>query len=113
MLKHKIMPERCTPIMEMTSTCGICVNVCPVQRYGLAEVLGHYRATGGEILGKGTDELEGYSVPGLGYFGPGQRPAFERHERTIDYELAESIDVEPWPPESDGSVEDGEEGESR
>jgi hypothetical protein len=28
------------------------------------------------VLGKGTHELEGYEMEGLGYFGPGELPRF-------------------------------------
>lgn len=37
----------------------------------------HYVATG-EVLGKGTDNLEGYSIRDKGYFGPGELPTFNR-----------------------------------
>ena len=30
------------------------------------------------MLGKGTHDLEGYSLDGKGYFGPGELPAFDR-----------------------------------
>ena len=50
--------------------------VCPVQRYGLKPVLDHYAETG-QVLGKGTHNLEGYEMRDLGYFGPGQLPQFD------------------------------------
>ena len=37
----------------------------------------HYLETG-EVLGKDSDNLEGYELPGMGYFPPGKVPAFER-----------------------------------
>ena len=37
----------------------------------------HYAETG-QILGKGTHDLEGYEIEGKGYFGPGELPVFER-----------------------------------
>ena len=37
----------------------------------------HYVATG-DVLGKGTDNLEGFSLRDKGYFGPGQLPHFDR-----------------------------------
>ena len=53
------------------------MKVCPIQRYGLAAVLEHREATG-EILGLGSDELEGYDWPLDGYhYGPGLRPRLE------------------------------------
>ena len=57
--------------------CGVCIKVCPIQRYGMQPVMEHYVATG-EVLGKGTDNLEGYTFPDQGYFGPGQKPTFDR-----------------------------------
>ena len=36
----------------------------------------HYAATG-QVLGKGTHELEGYEMQGLGYFGPSEMPSFD------------------------------------
>ncbi len=56
--------------------CGICMKVCPVQKYGLKDVMEHYAATG-QVLGKGTHDLEGYTLEGKGYFGPGELPVFE------------------------------------
>ena len=32
----------------------------------------------GEVLGKGTDNLEGFSLRDKGYFGPGELPSFDR-----------------------------------
>ena len=32
----------------------------------------------GQILGKGTHDLEGYEIEGKGYFGPCALPVFER-----------------------------------
>ncbi len=37
----------------------------------------HYAETG-QVLGKGTHDLEGYELEGKGYFGPGELPVFER-----------------------------------
>lgn len=37
----------------------------------------HYVETG-EILGKGTPNLEGYELREKGYFGPGELPHFDR-----------------------------------
>ena len=39
-------------------------------------VMEHYVETG-EILGKGTHNLEGYVLGDKGYFGPGELPIFE------------------------------------
>ena len=40
-------------------------------------VMEHYVETG-EVLGKGTDDLEGYPIPDGRYFGSGELPQFER-----------------------------------
>ena len=53
------------------------MKVCPEQKYGLKNVMEHYAATG-QVLGKGTHDLEGYELEGKGYFGPGELPQFER-----------------------------------
>lgn len=54
------------------------MKVCPVQRYGMAPVMQHYVDTG-EVLGKNTDNLEGYTIEERGgYFGPGELPKFDR-----------------------------------
>jgi len=37
----------------------------------------HYAETG-QVLGKGTHDLEGYTLEGKGYFGPGELPTFDR-----------------------------------
>ena len=76
--KHKLMYERCRPVMAMYEGCGVCMKVCPIQRYGMAPVMEHYVETG-EILGKNTDNLEGYTFEERGgYFGPGELPKFDR-----------------------------------
>ena len=43
----------------------------------MPSVMEHYVETG-EVLGKGTDNLEGYEIRGKGYFGPGELPSFNR-----------------------------------
>jgi len=40
-------------------------------------VMEHYVETG-EVLGKGTENLEGYPIREKGYFGPGELPTFDR-----------------------------------
>jgi NAD-dependent dihydropyrimidine dehydrogenase PreA subunit len=72
--KAKINTKRCLPVVAQAHGCAVCMKVCPVQRYGLAAVYDHYAETG-EILGTGTDELEGYTWPGDGrFYGPGGTP---------------------------------------
>jgi epoxyqueuosine reductase len=72
-LKAKIKPDRCLPVLAQAHGCAICMKVCPVQRYGLEAVTTHLVETG-EILGKGTDELEGYHWLDGRHYGPGQKP---------------------------------------
>lgn len=72
--KAKLNSKRCMPMMMQSSGCSLCMKVCPIQRYGLPAVLRHYDSTG-EILGKGTDDLEGYDWPLDGqHYGPGATP---------------------------------------
>ncbi len=73
--KFKIIAKRCRPVMARYAACGVCMKVCPVQRFGLKPVLEHYAATG-QVLGKGTHNLEGYEMYDMGYFGPGELPRF-------------------------------------
>jgi hypothetical protein len=54
------------------------MKVCPIQKYGLQATMEHYAETG-QVLGKGTHDLEGYELEGKGYFGPGELPVFERN----------------------------------
>jgi len=72
--KAKINTGRCFPMTSQADGCGVCMKVCPVQRYGLSAVLEEYGRSG-RILGKGSDELEGYVWPMDGKrYGPGTRP---------------------------------------
>ena len=75
--KNKLYFKRCRPVMARYLGCGICMKVCPIQKYGLQTVMEHYAETG-QVLGKGTHDLEGYELEGKGYFGPGELPAFDR-----------------------------------
>ena len=75
--KNKLIYERCRPVMAEYEGCGVCMKVCPIQKFGMPSVMKHYVDTG-EVLGKGTEELEGYALHDKGYFGPGQLPHFER-----------------------------------
>ena len=74
--KNKLIYKRCRPVMARYLGCGVCMKVCPIQKYGIQAVMEHYVATG-QVLGKGTHEMEGYSIAGKGYFGPGELPAFD------------------------------------
>ena len=75
--KNKLYFKRCRPVMARYLGCGICMKTCPVQKYGMKNVMEHYAETG-QVLGKGTHDLEGYTLEGKGYFGPGELPAFDR-----------------------------------
>ncbi|MDP6716371.1 MAG: hypothetical protein QF368_17360, partial [SAR202 cluster bacterium] len=74
--KNKLVFKRCRPVMTRYSGCGICIKVCPIQRYGMKPVMDHYIDTG-EVLGKGSPNLEGYTLPDKGYFRPGRLPTFD------------------------------------
>ena len=77
MEKNKLYFRRCRPVMARYLGCGICMKVCPIQKYGMQNVMEHYAETG-QVLGKGTHDLEGFSLEDKGYFGPGELPVFER-----------------------------------
>lgn len=96
--KNKLMVERCVPMLMRYATCNVCTKVCPVQRYGMPRVLEHFEATDGEVLGKGTDQLEGYTLPDLGHQAPGELPRFGADESRIRYDLLDELPMgtEPW-----------------
>jgi epoxyqueuosine reductase len=73
--KNKLVYKRCRPVFTRYEGCAVCVKVCPIQKYGMHNVMEHFVATG-QILGKGSHGLEGYSLPDKGYFGPGELPQF-------------------------------------
>jgi ferredoxin len=75
--KNKLIYERCRPVMARYDGCAVCMKTCPIQRFGMKEVMEHYVATG-EVLGKGTHLLEGYTFLERGYYGPGELPQFGR-----------------------------------
>jgi len=74
--KNKLAFKRCRPVMARYLGCGICMKVCPIQRYGMEPVMQHYVETG-EILGKGTDNLESYTLPDKGFYKSGELPIFD------------------------------------
>jgi ferredoxin len=88
--KFKVIYERCRPVMARYEGCAVCMLVCPIQRFGMKPVMEHYIATG-EVLGKGTENLEGYTLRDKGHFGPGELPHFNReffeipHGKTEDW----------------------------
>ena len=75
--KNKVYMRRCRPVMARYLGCGVCMKVCPIQKYGMKNVMEHYVQTG-QVLGKGTHDLEGYELDDKGYFGPGEMPVFDR-----------------------------------
>ena len=75
--KNKLYFKRCRPVMARYLGCGVCMKVCPIQKYGMKNVMEHYAETG-QVLGKGTHDLEGYILEDKGYFGPGEMPVFDR-----------------------------------
>ena len=75
--KAKLIAKRCRPVMTRYSGCGVCMKTCPIQKYGMKPVMEHYIETG-DVLGKGTENLEGLRVAGQGIFRGGQAPAL-RH----------------------------------
>ena len=75
--KNKLYFKRCRPVMARYLGCGVCMKVCPIQKYGMKNVMEHYAETG-QVLGKGTHDLEGYTMEDKGYFGPGELPVFDR-----------------------------------
>lgn len=94
--REKIKIERCVPIVAQVHGCAICMKVCPVQKYGLPAVLEHYSKTG-EILGKGTDDLEGYDWPDGHRYPPGSKPRSAVSSRMLEPEGAKLVAKVPWP----------------
>ena len=107
--KNKLIYDRCRPVMARYEGCAVCMKVCPVQRYGMKPVMEHYVETG-EVLGKGTDNLEGYEIRDKGYFGPGELPQFDHeffqfpHGTREDYlfeQFKARLEKEGVPPEKE------------
>ena len=42
--KSKLNLARCFPVVSKVNGCSVCMKVCPIQRYGLAEVIRHREA---------------------------------------------------------------------
>ncbi len=81
--KNKLIYKRCRPVMSRYEGCAICMKVCPINKYGAKAVMEYYIETG-QVLGKGTHDLEGFTLHdestgkyGTGYFGPGELPTFD------------------------------------
>lgn len=75
--KAKLNTKRCWPVVARAEGCAVCMKVCPIQKYGLPKVLEEFRRTG-DVLGRGTDELEGYTWVDGQHYGPGERPQLNR-----------------------------------
>ena len=110
--KYKVMFRRCHPVMARYDSCGVCMKTCPVQRYGMKNVMDHY-ATTGQVLGKGTHLLEGYNLRELGYFGPGELPRFESDFFHFPHGKAEDLLFEEFKEKLRmGEVNDDSQGEA-
>lgn len=110
--KNKLIYKRCRPVMARYLGCGICMKVCPIQKFGLQAVMEHYVETG-EVLGKGTHNLEGYTLEDKGYFGPGELPTFDpevfdmphgRVEDVLFEEFKEKLMTDQVPEGPDGDL---------
>jgi len=88
--KHKLIYKRCRPVMARYEGCAVCMKTCPVQRYGVPAVMEHYAATG-QVLGKGTHLLEGYSLREMKYYGPGELPSFDSQFFDIPHGKSEDV----------------------
>jgi epoxyqueuosine reductase QueG len=102
--KVKIKTERCFPVVIQADGCAVCMKVCPVARYGLDAVQQHFTRTGGEILGRGSDELEGFVWPFDGaYYGPGDKPGADARRALLDNPHMVPIDPERLVPPGAGA----------
>jgi ferredoxin len=94
--REKIKIERCVPMVAQVHGCAVCMKVCPVQKYGLPAVLEHYSKTH-EILGKGSDDLEGYGWPDGRRYGPGSKPRSAVSEEMLEPDGVKLVAKIPWP----------------
>lgn len=72
-MKAKLNTARCFPTVAQAEGCAICLKVCPVQRFGLEAVIDEWKKNK-RILGKGSDELEGFTFVDGRYYGSDDRP---------------------------------------
>jgi epoxyqueuosine reductase len=85
--KAKINTVRCWPVVAQAHGCAICMKVCPVQKYGLTMVLDEFERTGA-VMGKGTDDLEGFDWIDGAHYRPGERPKLSRaFTKPVDFPL--------------------------
>jgi ferredoxin len=94
--KAKIKIERCAPMVSQVHGCAVCMKTCPVQKYGLPAVLEHYADTG-EVLGKGSNELEGYGWPDGRWYGPGVKPRSAVDKDMLEPDGTKLVAAIPWP----------------
>lgn len=94
--KAKIKVERCAPMVSQVHGCAVCMKTCPVQKYGLPAVITHYAETG-EILGKGSDELESYHWPDGRWYGPGKKPRSAVSKEMLEPDGIKPVAAIPWP----------------
>lgn len=73
-VKAKLRLDRCIPAVAKVHGCGICMTTCPAQKFGTAAMIEHWEKTG-EILGKDTEDLEGYVWEDGKYYGLRERPS--------------------------------------
>jgi epoxyqueuosine reductase len=99
--KAKVNASRCAPVLSIAHDCGVCQKTCPVHRYGLQAVHEEFKRTG-NILGAGTDELEGYTWVDGSYYGPRQRP--KPGKETFELPIYAAID--PPHPDPNNPLED-------
>jgi ferredoxin len=100
--KAKLKTERCLPVVGQAEGCAVCVKVCPIQRFGLEAVIAHYNDTG-QILGKDSNDLEGYRWPlDDRYYGAGEKPRISSaqflHPPRLDFDPR--LQYEPIPAET-------------
>lgn len=100
--KTKIKTERCLPTIGAAGGCAVCVKVCPIQRFGVEAVVAHYEETG-RILGKDSDDLEGYTwLLDHRYYGAGDKPRINSEEllHPRELEFDPQLLYEPVPEEN-------------
>ena len=109
--KSKVIYKRCRPVMERYEGCGVCMKVCPIQRFGMKPVMEHYIATG-QVLGKGTHLLEGFELRDMGYYGPGELPSFDTEFFQMPHGKSENIAFEEFKEKvKAGEITDDERGD--
>jgi ferredoxin len=93
--KAKIRMDRCFPVLAQAHSCAICTKVCPVQKYGLRPVIDEF-VKSGKILGKDTDDLEGYDWLDGKHYGPGVRPKLDdafMHPPDFEFDPARTLPI--------------------